>query len=227
MKHSLVICYPFTRAHAVAPTYCLSLHPDTLKHGALSTTKMRLNCNNATGLSDDFFERIIYQEHAWPEAGLSSFSRIYDGDIILVSKPTDWDWNVTVELCSRPYLPCSLSIKGNGVSSKVHKVYRRGSGVISCQSAAACTGIEFRGVTLQCNHDVEAYAGPLQVSGVELVIVNGAISDCRSARWGGAINAVDRAQVSIVHSQVSRCSSQVTLPYNDVDHVYLLCPGIS
>ena len=51
------------------------------------------------------------QEHAWP-ALWSSFTRIYDGDVILVDKETRWDWNTTVDLCSQPWMPCELTIRG-------------------------------------------------------------------------------------------------------------------
>jgi hypothetical protein len=51
------------------------------------------------------------QEHDWP-AMWSSFTRIYDGDIILVDNQTRWDWNATVDLCSQPWMPCELTIRG-------------------------------------------------------------------------------------------------------------------
>ena len=131
----------------------------------------------------------------------------------------NWDWNVTVELCSQAYLPCSLFIKGDGPSSMDHKVYREGTGIISCRSESGCIGLEIRGLILECSQDVEAAAGPLQASGVELVMVDGTISHCRSAEWGGAISASNGAQVSISHTQISRCSSQVTFLYNVVSCV--------
>jgi hypothetical protein len=121
-----------------------------------------------------------------------------------------------VELCSQTYLPCALFIQGDGPSSTDHKVYRRGTGVISCKSESDCTGLEMRGFILECNQDIEAAAGPLQASGVELAMVDGIISHCRSAQWGGVISASNGAQVSISHSQISQCSSQVTFLYNVV-----------
>ena len=52
------------------------------------------------------------QEHPWPALGASSFTRIYDGDIIVVDTDARWDWSAAVELCSRPWIPCALTIRG-------------------------------------------------------------------------------------------------------------------
>ena len=59
--------------------------------------------------------------------GLTSFTSIYDRDIILVDNSSDWSWNATVDLCSLSFLPCFLTIRGTiWASDSVNTIYRRG-----------------------------------------------------------------------------------------------------
>jgi len=57
----------------------------------------------------DCYDRVGSQVQDWPTGGETSFTRIYDGDIIKINEDSHWSWNNTVHLCSRAHLPCSLN----------------------------------------------------------------------------------------------------------------------
>ena len=52
------------------------------------------------------------QERPWPALGASSFTSIYDGDVIMIDNDMRWDWSATVELCSQTWMPCALKVRG-------------------------------------------------------------------------------------------------------------------
>ena len=233
------------------------------------------------------------QEHAWP-ALWSSFTSIYDGDVILVAKETRWAWNTTVDLCSHPWIPCELVIRGarrcedysseydrskifsapiservcRGVAgcewtardedscqyalmdgcnepdecapgtdstdcgrtpgpgvcagtvnetalsssgdeaestASAPALFRSGSGIIECHVASGCTGVKVSGLALYCSSDVEAPAGPFQVSGnVEMQIEKANFSDCCAVQDGGVMRIYNGANVTVDDSIIQR-----------------------
>ena len=147
------------------------------------------------------------QTFDWPlPGGLSSFTRIYDGDTINGATTSDLhsaiqpDWEV--HLCSQAYLPCSLNIEGT---------IRRQTEKIVCHADDGCTGITVWNATLRCNKNTRASTGPLQISGPGAVlrIVSSTFIDCASLDDGGTIRAWDGAYVTVSESIFQNSSSQV------------------
>ena len=76
------------------------------------------------------------QERPWPALGASSFTSIYDGDVIMIDNDTRWDWSVTVELCSQPWMPCALKVRGDRKCKDY--VSEHNSSADSCRGVAGC-----------------------------------------------------------------------------------------
>lgn len=158
---------------------------------------------------DSMLELVFGRVHTWPTLGASSFTKIYDGDIIVVDKDVQWDWNSKIDLCSLPFLPCSLTIQVDLNAN--FGIYRHSYGVLSCDSAIGCTGISLRGVDLSCNNKIVASLGPLQVlgEGAVLSLEKSSISNCHAITDGGGIRAYNGARVIISGCAFRRSSSQV------------------
>lgn len=159
-------------------------------------------------LSDELFVRTADQTFVWPlPGGLSSFTRMHDGDLIKGTTATDLpsanqsDWEV-VQLCSQPFLPCFLNMEGT-----IHRHMER----IVCRADAGCTGITVKNAILKCNKNTRAPTGPLQISGAGAVlrIMSSTFLDCVSLDDGGSIRAWDGADVTISESTFANSSSQV------------------
>ena len=170
--------------------------------------------NEAAGPVQAELIRVFKQKgprnHEWP-ASLSSFTRIYDGDTIVVHNDAVWEWNFTAHLCSETYMPCSLAIVGGGTG----KLHRRGAGAISCDadaSAGSCTSVTLKNVAVACSTNLLANIGPLQVSGsgAVLSLEESNISDCRSVQDGGSVRARNGANVTMTGSAIRRSSSEAS-----------------
>jgi len=162
---------------------------------------------------NSLLELVFGRVHTWPTTGASSFTGIYDGDIIVIDKDSLWDWNSTLSLCSRSFLPCSLTIQVDLNASLV--IHRRGDGVLSCEAARGCTGIALRDVNLSCNDKIVARMGPLQVSGdgAVLSLVRSSISNCHAMTDGGGVRAYNGAHVVLSGCTFRNSSSQVIFMY--------------
>ena len=161
---------------------------------------------NGSHRLDDLLITVGGKTQDWPAVGETSFTRIYDGDTILINKDTEWNWSTTVDLCSKRHLPCSLKIMGDPAS--LGKIFRHGSGVISCKVENGCSAMVLHEVQLVCNKNILATAGPLQISGAVLILEASTFSDCHSIEDGGAIRVYNQARVRMVGSTIERSSSQ-------------------
>ena len=69
-----------------------------------------------------------------------SFTSIYDGDVIVVDDDMPWDWSdtvgATVELCSQPWIPCALKVRGARKCEDY--VSEHDSSAASCRAVAGC-----------------------------------------------------------------------------------------
>ena len=66
---------------------------------------------------------------------------IYDDDVILVTKETRWDWNATVDLCSQPWIPCELAIRGARRCEDYSSEYDRSKILSAPISERVCRGV--------------------------------------------------------------------------------------
>ena len=65
-----------------------------------------------------------------------SFTSIYDGDVIVVDDDMRWDWSGSVELCSQPWMPCELKVRGARKCEDY--VSEHDSSAASCRAVAGC-----------------------------------------------------------------------------------------
>jgi hypothetical protein len=142
----------------------------------------------------------------WPSFGLSSFIRIYDLDSIQVNMTEDALWDFQVALCTRPWLPCSLTIVGPPSSPST--IRRRTDSQISCSGGSGCTGITITHVTVTCSNNVSTSSG-LQVSGngAQLSIASSIFVNCSAVEDGGVVRVYDGAKLTVTNSSFVRSSS--------------------
>ena len=146
----------------------------------------------------------------FPQMGGLAFTRVYDGDTILVTTNKTWDWQL--ELCSDAMVPCGLTITGDPAASST--IHRLSTIKISCKlnaGAGDCTGVILRDVTIVCDANALATMGPLQISGVGLAmyIENSILYGCASIKDGGSIRVYGGGTVHVSGSRIQRSSSQV------------------
>ena len=139
----------------------------------------------------------------WPET-LADFTRIYDGDIISPSSDVDWRWKV--DLCSRPFLPCALTIQGTDMS--VPTIRRHGSGQIQCDLEAGCSSVDMLSVNVSCDTQV-ATESQLKIIGSSLSMSSVTFSGCKSIADGGIVLAYSGASVHADRLSITHASSQV------------------
>ena len=156
----------------------------------------------------DCYDRVGSQVQDWPTGGETSFTRIYDGDIIKINEDSHWSWNNTVHLCSRAHLPCSLTIVGNPDARST--LLRPGSGAMTCKTENGCVGIVLREVVVNCSKQTVATRAPFQIQGASssLLVERSVLSDCQSIDDGGAVLAYDNAIVTMLASTIQRSSTQ-------------------
>jgi predicted outer membrane repeat protein len=156
------------------------------------------------GITDEFFIYQVPRVHNWPQHGVSSFTRIYDYDVVLVAGVVEWDWRV--DLCTRSWLPCSLTVVGHHGSPST--IRRSANTQIACDSVSGCTGVVFEQVTVLCSNKLSSSAA-LQASGqgVELAISNSTFVACTSREDGGSVRVLNGAVLKVTGSLFVRSSS--------------------
>jgi len=154
-----------------------------------------------SGSSGELFKLFLPAVHAWPSFGLTSFTRIYDDDIVRVTEGVSWDWSA--DLCSRAWLPCSLTIVG--VPSSPYTIRRRINSRISCDAGMGCSGIALIDIKVMCSN--RSVSAALQVSGASLKIVDSSFINCSAVEDGGSIRVFDGAVLNVTSSSFVRSSS--------------------
>lgn len=145
--------------------------------------------------------------HDWqPSFGLSSFTQIYDDDIIRVAHNVDWGFSVN--LCSSTILPCALRIVADGALVTNVTLRRLANSTIACDAEEGCTGVSLEGVSVGCSNQI-SQVPPLQVSGgVSVTITDSNFKDCRSDADGGAILVMNGAVIDVSGSSFMRSFSK-------------------
>ena len=108
----------------------------------------------------------------------------------------------SVSLCSQPWMPCYLSIKGSAAAAPPASLRRAAAGQtptrsiemlgnarIECDASRGCSGIELEGVDLVCKGLRDAPEAPLRVLGLgaHLNLVDASVSACHTSDDGGSI----------------------------------------
>lgn len=132
----------------------------------------------AGGFVNDMRIRMLPREWQWPYNGLLGFLPIYDEDTITIQGSSILD--VSIDLCSGKYIPCSLTVIGAAGLSLSRTI----EGKLGCHSSLGCSRMMLQQVTVLCNPQDVAQTGPLQISGTSAILnlVNCSISSCSSVQ---------------------------------------------
>ena len=167
-----------------------------------------------TTLSSGLSDLLVHQAsrfHDWTSSfGLSSFTRIYDNDIIRVAHNVDWGFSV--DLCSISILPCSLKIVAEGATRTNATLRRLANSTITCDAANDCKGFSLEGVIVACSNQISKMP-PLQAAGIgtSITVTDSDFEDCRSEAAGGAILVTDGAVIDVSDSSFKRSSTAMAI----------------
>ena len=156
--------------------------------------------------SDFFYHQA--SDHMWTSSfGLSSFTRIYDNDLVRVAH--DVNWGFSVDLCSSTILPCALRIAAEGAFMSNTIVRRLANSTITCDAGKGCTGFSMDGVTVSCSDQISKLP-LLQVlgSGATVTIADSGFEGCSSETDGGVIRVIGGGVINVSGSSFVSSSSK-------------------
>lgn len=150
--------------------------------------------------------------HNWPSFGLSSFTRIYDNDMIQVTQ--DVSLNFHLDLCSRAYLPmpCTLTIAGvSSAISSSNAIRLLADSTITCDAESGCTGLTVKHVKVTRSSSISNKA-VLDISGdgARITIDHTVFEDCIAEKAGGSVRALNGAVLDVTNSLFLRSSSSTS-----------------
>ena len=155
--------------------------------------------------TNDLRIRMLPREWGWPYSGITGFLPIYDEDTVTIQGSSILD--VSIDLCSGEFIPCTLIVMGAAGSSLSRTI----EGQLGCHASLGCSSVLLQEVTLLCDLQDVAEIGPLQISGkgASLNLDNCTISGCSSVQDGGSARIHDGAKLLMSDSSISHSSSQV------------------
>ena len=118
--------------------------------------------------------------------------------VLLNGEGVEWDWQVN--LCSAPFLPCTLTVVGDPVASVT--IRRHLNSRITCEANSGCSAVSFKHITMACNDNETSASAALQLSGdgAELSILNSTFVNCSSVEDGGSVRVFGGAVLTVTGS---------------------------